>query len=592
MSEKSSRTAWAAPLLASVLAAGFLSAGAAQAVTGSEVPTGLQDAVVKLAIGDEANSRACTGVLIDEWWVATAASCFATTAGQQVPAGQPGMKATVALAGGQTFTVTALEPREDRDLVLARLSLPAKGATKAKVGTSVPAAGTDLTAVGYGRTKSDWVPGKPHSGVFTVNTSDTTTLAITGKATDTICQGDTGGPLLNAANELIAINSKSWQGGCLGASPTETRTGALSVRTDDLGPWIDMTRGSVPTAQWKLTGQSGNVVPSEVGAFPATATNITWPTATIEGRSTTYAAFAGRQSTITTGTSVIDTRDSFTLTTWIKPGPGGAVVSQDNNRNSSFAIFADPDSKMWQFAIARGDSDTAGYDWANKAVNSAATYTPDAWQHVTATYNAATGLMSLYVNGTLASTGHHTASLGAAPVGPLVMGRYKERGSADFYHQGLTGGISNLAVYPFAVAPTAPGSTGKIKLTNGTNICADRNTGRIQLWECNEINGGEAQQFAIRGDGTIRNQNLCMDAANAGTTNGTRIQIVGCHDHPAQQFLPRADGSIYNPASGRCVDASNMQGGTQLQLWDCNQSSPQKWTIPTLATAPLPAPRW
>ncbi|WP_405443436.1 FG-GAP-like repeat-containing protein [Streptomyces avidinii] len=223
---------------ATAVTAGLITAGPVHALTGPEVPSGLHAAVVKLTIGDETNGRACTGTLVDEWWVATAASCFAATAGQQVPAGKPATPATVALASGQTFAVTELAPRADRDLVLARLALPARGAATVKVGAAAPVAGTDLTAAGYGRTRTEWVPGRPHSGAFTAGTSDATTVAITGKGTDAICKGDTGGPLLNAAGELVGVNSRSWQGGCLGTDPAEKRTGAISARVDDIAQWI------------------------------------------------------------------------------------------------------------------------------------------------------------------------------------------------------------------------------------------------------------------------------------------------------------------------------------------------------------------
>lgn len=354
-----------------------------------------------------------------------------------------------------------------------------------------------------------------------------------------------------------------------------------------------------PTAQWKLTGQSGSITPSAVGDYPATATGITWPSAIIGGRNTPYAAFNGPQSVITTNKWVVDTRKSFTFSAWVKPGASGSVISQDNTRNSAFALFADPDSKRWQFAIAYGDADGSLYDWSGQqAYNDAATYTPDTWQQVTAVYNADTGLMTLYVNGVLAASGHHKASTSPAPTGPLVFGRYKENGKNDFYHEGLKGGISNLAVYPYAVPLTAPGATGPVPLTAQPSRCMDNDYGRtvdgnkIQAWDCNMLGGGGAQKFEVMADGTIHHQGKCIDAANAGITNGTPVQLVGCHDHPAQQFLPRADGSIYNPASGRCVDASSMTSGTQLYLWDCNRTNPQRWTIPALTTAPLPVPLW
>ncbi|MEV6954626.1 FG-GAP-like repeat-containing protein [Streptomyces sp. NPDC051183] len=226
---------------ATAVAAGLVAVAPAYALTGPEAPAGQYASVVKLNIGDEANSRACTGTLVDEWWIATAASCFATTAGEQVPAGKPVLQATVTLANGETRAVTELAPRAERDLVLARLVLPARGATTTPVSATAPAAGTDLASAGFGRTKSEWVPGKLHTGTFTTNTSDATTLSVTGKGTDAICKGDTGAPLLNAAGELVGVNSRSWQGGCLGTDPAETRTGAVAARTDDLAQWIAKT---------------------------------------------------------------------------------------------------------------------------------------------------------------------------------------------------------------------------------------------------------------------------------------------------------------------------------------------------------------
>ncbi|MEV6950326.1 trypsin-like serine protease [Streptomyces sp. NPDC051183] len=245
---------------ATTVTAGLFSGGVAQAVSGPEAAAGQHTATVKLTIGDEANSRGCSGTLIDSYWLATAASCFAGTAGEQVPAGKPALKTIATLTDGKTVEVTELAPRTDRDLVLARLATPAAGIAGVKRATTVPAAGTDLTAAGFGRTKTEWVPGKLHTGTFTTNATDATTLTITGKGTDVLCKGDTGGPLLNAAGELVGINSRSWQGGCLGTDAAETRTGAVSVRTDDLGGWIDQVRSAAAGWKAETVVQAGNTL--------------------------------------------------------------------------------------------------------------------------------------------------------------------------------------------------------------------------------------------------------------------------------------------------------------------------------------------
>ncbi|MFG2336510.1 trypsin-like serine protease, partial [Streptomyces yangpuensis] len=237
------RSARMTGLLISVtaLSAGLVLPAPAMAVTGPEAPAGQFASALKLSIGDDANSRGCTATLVDELWIATAGSCFAATPGAQVPAGKPALKSTVALSGGKVVEVVDLVPRTDRDLVLARLAEPVRGVTGVKRATTAPAAGAVLTAVGFGRTKTEWVPDKPHTGTFTVDSSAATSLAITGKGTDALCKGDTGGPLLNTAGELVGVNSRSWQGGCLGVAATESRTGAVSSRIDDLGGWIQET---------------------------------------------------------------------------------------------------------------------------------------------------------------------------------------------------------------------------------------------------------------------------------------------------------------------------------------------------------------
>lgn len=261
------------------------------------------------------------------------------------------------------------------------------------------------------------------------------------------------------------------------------------------------------------------------------------------------------------------------------------------NRTSSFFLYADANSSQWHFALASADSDGWPFDYTY-AANDAARFTPDAWTHLTAVYNAQSGLMSLYVNGVLASTGQHKASTSPASGGPLVFGRFKANGAPQ---DSLTGGVSNFAVYPYAAAPTAPGTAGPITLAAASANCMDNDYARpddgnrIQVARCN---GTSAQNFEVRGDGTLRVQGKCVDASNAGTANTTLLMLYTCHAGPNQQFVPRADGSLYNPVSGRCIDLGdfNTTPGTQLWLYDCNLSNAQRWTIPALTTASLPVP--
>ncbi|MFD3546536.1 hypothetical protein ACFWUW_13135 [Streptomyces sp. NPDC058655] len=96
-----------------------------------------------------------------------------------------------------------------------------------------------------------------------------------------------------------------------------------------------------PTGQWKLAGQNTGGLTEDAVANnnPATPAGITWATGPVNGITTTYAAFGGAQSTITTKKPAVDTRKSFTLSTWAKTdGPSGLIASQDGNRSSAFTL--------------------------------------------------------------------------------------------------------------------------------------------------------------------------------------------------------------------------------------------------------------
>ncbi|MDX6353433.1 MAG: hypothetical protein QOF98_336, partial [Streptomyces sp.] len=64
----------------------------------------------------------------------------------------------------------------------------------------------------------------------------------------------------------------------------------------------------------------------------------------------------------------------------------------------------------------------------------------------------------------------------------------------------------------------------------------------------------------------------CVDAASAGTANGTAVQLYDCNGSGAQQWTVSAAGDIVNVAANRCLDATSggTADGTTVQLYDCN----------------------
>ncbi|MFJ9011021.1 trypsin-like serine protease [Streptomyces canus] len=241
-------------VVAAVAAAGALLSVPAHAVAGDPVATGSYAFTAKVSLGADDSARACSGALVASDWILTAASCFATDVNvPTVAAGKPALSATATVAG-KTSAVVQLVPRTGRDLVLARLARPVTGVTPVAVATAAPAAGDTLRAAGYGRTAADWLTATAHTTTFKVDAVATDDLTITG-VNGALCQGDTGAPLLRETNgtaELVGVGSRSWQGGCLGE--TETRTGAIGARSDDLASWIAATTGPAPVTDFNCDG--------------------------------------------------------------------------------------------------------------------------------------------------------------------------------------------------------------------------------------------------------------------------------------------------------------------------------------------------
>ncbi|PNE43511.1 FG-GAP-like repeat-containing protein [Streptomyces noursei] len=247
MPERHSRTVRAALLAAATVAAGLITADPATALQGTELKEGTYAFTAKLDIG--AGQRSCTGALVDSQWVITASSCFASNPDKDfaVVAGVPKLKITATVGrtdlsspSGQVSDVVELVPHAGRDLVMAKLAKPIRGVAPISVGGAALSRGEALRVMGYGRTAEEWVPGRGHSGVFTVDSVASSSIGIIGKTSGaSVCKGDTGGPAFRESNgqlELIAVNSRSWQGGCFGED--ESRREAVNTRVDDLGPWV------------------------------------------------------------------------------------------------------------------------------------------------------------------------------------------------------------------------------------------------------------------------------------------------------------------------------------------------------------------
>ncbi|MEU0002073.1 FG-GAP-like repeat-containing protein [Streptomyces microflavus] len=229
----------------------------------------------KLRIGD---TRSCTAALVDSRWAVTAKSCFADNPAETIDAvaGSPKEKTTFTLGrsdlnsvGTHTSTISYVIPRPERDLALVRLDQPAFDITPVAVSNTAAATGEELTVAGYGRTSDEWTPTKLHTATFSAGATSATGVDLTAKtpAEATVCKGDAGAPALRTENgkpALVAVGSRSRQGGCLDSGQTEAMV--HDSRVDDLGTWIQQIR-DLPSDAQVASGDFNGDGREDVAAF-------------------------------------------------------------------------------------------------------------------------------------------------------------------------------------------------------------------------------------------------------------------------------------------------------------------------------------
>nr|WP_059045483.1 RICIN domain-containing protein [Streptomyces acidiscabies] len=115
----------------------------------------------------------------------------------------------------------------------------------------------------------------------------------------------------------------------------------------------------------------------------------------------------------------------------------------------------------------------------------------------------------------------------------------------------------------------------------------------VQLTTCNK-SAAQSWQLLGRVDGySLWNPNAmkCLDVSGSNPANGTKIQIYTCNSSPAQQwkFNVRAGGELRNVVTDKCLDLANFTNGTDARLWACTGGNSQKFrVVPTQQTGKVP----
>ncbi|MBT3149395.1 lectin [Streptomyces sp. CHD11] len=166
-----------------------------------------------------------------------------------------------------------------------------------------------------------------------------------------------------------------------------------------------------------------------------------------------------------------------------------------------------------------------------------------------------------------------TASLADRPAGSTTL---------HLVFKGGSGALFDVDEFSFTT-PAADPRTGEVKGVNGRCLDVD-NAGsadgtQVQIWTCN---ASAAQRWTVADDGALRALGKCLDVSGGGSADGTRVQLWTCNGSGAQKWVAQSDGTVRNPQSGKCLDASGgtWNDGTPVHLWACHTGPNQKWTLP------------
>ncbi|MFJ8898568.1 lectin [Streptomyces sp. NPDC102359] len=148
--------------------------------------------------------------------------------------------------------------------------------------------------------------------------------------------------------------------------------------------------------------------------------------------------------------------------------------------------------------------------------------------------------------------------------------------------KGGAGALFDIDEFSF---DTTAGNTraGEVRGVNAKCLDVD-NAGtadgtQVQIYACN---GSAAQRWTVPADGTLRALGKCLDVSGGGSADGTRVQLWTCNGTAAQVWSAQSDGTVRNPRSGKCLDASGgtWNDRTPVHLWTCHTGPNQKWTLP------------
>ncbi|WP_035792417.1 LamG-like jellyroll fold domain-containing protein [Kitasatospora mediocidica] len=222
----------------------------------------------------------------------------------------------------------------------------------------------------------------------------------------------------------------------------------------DTGPTAIASTG-MPVYEWKLDGpKPGQPQPLDInGANPLTinatgASPYSWGP-DHNGTSNAAATFANGNY-LQAGIPALDTTQSYSVSAWAMVNNTSdyqTVVCLAGNQRSPFYLQYSKALGNWAFVATGSDDINTPVYYSATADNTKTPLQVGKWTLLTATYNADTKAMTLYINGQAAGSGYNPAPW--KTTGPTIFGASAATGY-NLTNQ-LNGSIGDVRLYPFTL---------------------------------------------------------------------------------------------------------------------------------------------
>lgn len=244
----------------------------------------------------------------------------------------------------------------------------------------------------------------------------------------------------------------------------DTNTQVVGIAPNLIVPTA--TGGDTPDNEWEMAADGtdargddpftavggatfGSTGPDAVNA-PATATSFDGSTGFLESDHT-----------------AVNTLADYTVSAWVKldsaDNPATAIC-EGTSQHQAFYLGYDRGNKGWMFQTTTTNDDSADFPTAEGDTNTGAVGT---WTHLLVTYTApvdgddSSGVMSIYQNGTLMGTATNLTPQYDSSM-PLTVGGCINDAAATSPYNAFPGSVSDVQVYPYAMAASQAGAASVI----------------------------------------------------------------------------------------------------------------------------------